>query len=393
MNLASRATLALSLAASLVATTTFAHHRQTPPVVALTTEGDTDLPRLPAAGRTTLTLAAPQGADVSILAIKPYKNPLLKTPLATTGDNRNPAVSFTGTVVAYDTTADPAGTGLPGRQIVVTKAGGIIAGPADPTGTSVNPSVDVAGQRLAFESNGDLANTGNPGARQVFLRQPTGGLSQASFGVGTSGNVALAARRGWIAFESTSAVGTGLDTGVSQIWLGTVDGVAAAPITAGLADSTRPSFSDDGKILTFQSRANLAGDGSDLGVPQVFIYDTKSKTSAQLTFHAAGCTDPGVTKVNRDWRVGFVCAGNAFFYMIRADAVYQVETPDGVTTRMYPELGKHFVVLSTTSDLLVGSGTTPGRQVYMVNLYKRAATPVPAPDAVWFPFRGIKPIL
>jgi Tol biopolymer transport system component len=384
--------LALSLAATLVATSALAHHRQTPPVVALTTGGDTLLPRLPAPGRTTIALATPQGADTAIVSVRPYKTPLLVTPFATTGDNQNPAVSFNGNVIAYDTDADPASTGLPGRQIVVASSQVVIAGPSDPTGTSANPAVDVSGQRLAFESTGDLANTGNPGARQVFLRQATGGVSQASFGVGTSRNPALSARRDWLAFESTSAPGTGVETGIEQIWLGTVDGIAAAPITNGLAPSTRPSFSDEGTILAFQSRADLAGDLSDMGVPQIFIYDTKSKTTAQLTFDPAGCTDAGVTKVRRDWRVGFVCSGQALFYMIREDVLYRVETPSGGTTRFYPELGKHFVVMSTTSDMVAGSGSTAGHQIYMVNLYKRPATPVPAPAAVWFPFRGIKPL-
>jgi hypothetical protein len=377
---------------TLVATVAFAHHRQTAPIVALTTSGDTPLPRLPSPGRTTVALALPAGADTTILTVKPYKTPLLVTPLTGSGDNQNPAISFNGGVVAYDTDADPAGTGLPGRQIALASSHAVIAGPGDPTGTSVNPAVDGSAQRLAFESTGDLANTGNPGARQVFLRQPNGGLSQASVGVGTSRNPALSARRGRIAFESTSAPGTGIDTGIEQIWLGTVTGVPAAPITNGLAPSTRPSFSDEGSILAFQSRANLAGDLSDMGVPQIFIYDTKSKTTAQLTFDPAGCTDAGITKVNRDWRVGFVCSDQALFYMIRADVLYRVDTPSGGTSRFYPELGKHFVVMSTTSDMIAGSGSTPGHQVYMVNLYKRPATAIPAPVAVWFPFRGIKPL-
>ena len=386
--------LVLSLVATtLVTPAAFAHHRQTPPIVPLTVDGDTPLPRLPSPGRTTVALGVSQGgSDTAIQTVKPYKTPIFVTPLATTGDNQNPAVSFNGAVVAYDTDADPAGTGLPGRQIVLASRTAVVAGPNDPTGTSVNPAVDAGAQRIAFESTGDLANTGNPGARQIFLRQATGGVSQASVGVGTSRNAALASHRGWIAFESTSAPDTGVDTGVEQIWLGTVNGVAAAPITNGLAPSTRPSFSDDGAILTFQSRANLAGDLTDMGVPQIFIYDTKSKTSAQLTFHPAGCTDSGVTKVNRDWRVGFVCSDQALFYMIRADVLYRVDTPSGGTTGFYPELGKHFVVMSTTSDMLAGTGSTPGHQIYMVNLFKRPPTLVPAPVAVWFPFRGIKPI-
>ena len=383
-------TFVMALAIALAGGTALAFHRQTPPVLALTTSGDTALPRLPASGRTTLTLALPQVGGSSIVTIKPYRKPMLVTPLGGVGDNQNPAISFTGTAVAYDTADDPTDSGLPGRQIVLAKSGTLLAVAGDPTGTSVNPAIDVAGQRIAFESTGDLANTGNVGHRQVFLRQPTGGVSQASFGVGTSRNPTLSSRRSWIAFESTSAPGTGLDTGVEQIWLGTTTGIAAAPITAGLGPSTRPSFSDDGHILAFQSTADLADTQANTGVPQIFIYDTKSKTSAQLTFDAGGCTDPGVAKVKREWRVGFVCSGLAFFFTIRDDQRYHVATPDGVTTRLLPELGKHFLVVATTSDLVNGSGATAGQQVYLVNLFKRPAAPWPTSPAVWFPYRGIK---
>jgi hypothetical protein len=96
--------------------------------------------------------------------------------------------------------------------------------------------------------------------------------------------------------------------------------------------------------------------------------------------------------VKRDWRVGAVCGGQAYFYMIREDVLYQVATPDGEATGLQPELGKHFLVLATNSDMLAGSGTTAGHQVYMVNLYKRPATPIPAATAIWIPFRGIKPL-
>jgi len=53
-------------------------------------------------------------------------------------------------------------------------------------------------------------------------------------------------------------------------------------------------------------------------------------------------------------------------------------------------MGIHFLILGTTGDLLSG-GTTLGKQVYMVNLFKRPADPVPG-LAQWFPTRGIPPL-
>jgi hypothetical protein len=78
--------------------------------------------------------------------------------------------------------------------------------------------------------------------------------------------------------------------------------------------------------------------------------------------------------------------------MLREDALYRLDTPDGDATGIVPELGIHFVVVATDGNML-GTGTTPGHQVYLVNLYKRPGTAMPAPTAVWFPHRGIKPLL
>ena len=97
-----------------------------------------------------------------------------------------------------------------------------------------------------------------------------------------------------------------------------------------------------------------------------------------------------MSKVKRDWRITFVCGGEPYFYMLRADQRYHVPT-GGVTQRVLGEMGIHFLILSTTGNLLNG-GTTPGKQVYMVNLFKRPADLVAGGPAHWFPTRGIPPL-
>jgi hypothetical protein len=299
-------------------------------------------------------------------------------------------VSYTGNAVAWDTDDDPLGLALPGRQVVVSRGGVLTAVSNDPSGTATGASLDAAGVRVVFESNGDLAGTGNPGARQVFVRQLDGSVDQLSRGVGTSRNPVLSSKRGYVVFESTSDPQSGDDTGVEQIWFGTLVG-GVEPLTAGGGPSRHAQISDDSRIVTFESEADLAGSGAATGVPQIFIYDIKTQTSAQLTNDAQGCTLPGVAKARRDWRVAFVCGGTPYFFMLRADQRFEVQAEGGVTARIVPELGIHFLALSTTANLL-GSGATPGKQVYLVNVFKRPPTPVTTAPAVWFPFRGIGPL-
>ena len=388
--------VALGLLVAGALSPALAHHRQMPEILRYTSSGDTDLPRLPALGRTTIVLAIQSGTGSQIVTVQPYKDPSLLKPIGPVADNKNPSISFSGGVVAWDTDADPMNSGLPGRQIALAKRGTLIAGPVDPSGTSENPSLDVAGQRLAFESTGDLAGTDNPGMKQVFLRSPGGVVTQVSFGIGSSTKPVLSPKKHLIAFQSTSDPQTGLDTGVSQIWLG---GIVAsqlpAPITAGEADSTNPSFADDGAVVAFESRSNLANDQSDMGVPQIFIYHLKSKTYAQITREPNGCTAPAVARFKRDWRVAYICEGVSYVYFLRADKRYVLDTlPGSHTTRLVPEPGTHFFVVATTGDLLSGTGTTAGHQVYQVNSYKRPLTPIDLGYvARWFPFRGVPPAL
>ena len=191
-----------------------AFHRHTPALTVITTGGDTDLPHLPSQGRRLFALV--EGSE--IVTYSPYSTAGLGTPLA---PGSAPGVSFTGRTIAFEANPDPFARGLPGQQIVLSQDGELIPGPPDPSGTSANPSLDKRGTTLAFESRGDLTNVGTPGDLidrvYAYSREV---LTLVSRGSGTSGNAMLSAKRGLIAFESTSDPVTGADTGVTQVWLG-----------------------------------------------------------------------------------------------------------------------------------------------------------------------------
>lgn len=379
--------IAFLLALAAGASPAWAHHRQMPPVAALTTDGDTALPRVASPGRTTLALAIGGPGATSIVTVRPFVDPLVRLVIAPAGNNAAPAIASGGRIVAWDTSEDPLGLALPGRQVVLSNRGSLTPVSLDPTGTSENAAVDGSGLAVVFESTGDLAGTGNSGQRQIFLRDRFGTMRQLSRGTGHSGNAVLSPRRGLVAFESTSHPDTGIDTGIAQIWVGSLEG-GVQRLTAGSGPSRNPAFSNDARLIAFESEADLAAGGVATGVPQIYVHDLKTGTSARITDDAAGCTAPAVAKVMHDWRVGFVCDGAPFLYSLRGDRRFAVETAGGTTARIVPELGVHFAAVSTTANLL-GSGATPGKRIYLINLYKRPPVAVPSAPAVWFPFRGI----
>jgi hypothetical protein len=350
-----------------------AFHRATPPLVVLTTSGDTDLPRVPSQGRRLLALAAGQ----EIVTLLPFQTQSEATPL---GVGVDPAVAFTGHVVAYT---------APDGQIALSKNGNPIGGVPDASGTSTNPSLDKRGETLVFESAGNLTNLLTPDVvNRVYVRYKDGTLALVSSGSGWSGSAMLAAKGGLVAFESTSDPVMGVDTGTKQVWVGRVTSLPAARITDGAGASVDPIVSDDSRVVAFVSTADLAGGGADTGVPQIFVYDTQTQTFAQLTNEGNGCGRPGIAKVGRDWRITFVCDGQAYYHMLRENQRYHVPTPDGSAQSIIPEMGVHFLTVSTTANLEAGSGTTAGHQIYLLNLFK-APVPSVAGSATWFPFQGI----
>jgi len=383
----------LALLGLLAATPALAHHRQTPPLVQLTTSGDTPLPRVVPPGRASLVLASPAPGGREIVTLSPFRHLEDQSRLIVgAGANANPVIASSGRVVAFDSASDPLGLGLPGRQVVGSINGGLFPVSQDPGGASENPSVDGSGLRVAFESTTDLTGTSVPGLRQVYLRDRDGSTRRLSMGHGPARNALLSDRRDRVLFESSSNPLTGVDTGIAQVWYGDVRGDDIAPITTGLGPSTNPSLSSDGRLVVFQSTADLAGTQANTGIPQIFAWDTRSETFARVTNNPAGCTLPSAHRIGRDYRIAYVCAGTPYFTMLRADGRYQVEAPTGLAQRMVAALGVHFVVLSTRANLMAGSGTTPGNQVYLVNLYKRPPVFAPGPPVVWFPYQGLPPL-
>jgi len=356
------------LAAALPAA---AYHRQTPPILPITNSGDTLLPRVPAGGRRLALSLDTSGEQI----FRQDRRINVLQQITTAGDNRNPTISQNGSLIAWDSDCSVIGCADPGRQVFLWMGGHIVQVTQDPTGTSVNPALAARGTRLVFESSGDLATVANGGVTQVFVRTLDGTITQLTQGNGPSRNAALSRSGATVVYESTND-GNGADTGIVQIWMLAPHHGAPTAITAGTAPSRLPAISPDGHLIAFESTADLTGDGLDTGVSQIFLYRTTTQTLTQLTNDASGCTGASVGPFASDWHVGYVCHEQGFFHQVLTNRSYRLPIDGGDTVQAVAELGRYFFMVSTTANLL-GGGTTPGHQLYLLNLFKLAAIPVP----------------
>lgn len=350
-----------------------AHHRQTPPVVQLTTSGDTALPRVPAPGGR-LTIVLPDEQGHAEIFRKDWNSPFER--LTDQGDNANPTISSNGNTIAWDGDCSVIGCSDPGRQVFMWVNGLTTEVSHDPTGTSVNPALNARGSRLGFESQGDLAGTGNMNVRQIFAREKTGLITQLTNGAGTSRNVAFDKTGFNVAYDSTNSLG-GADTGIQQVWLIPRRGVPTR-LTSGAAPSRLPSITDQGRVIAFESHADLLGDGHAMTVSQVFTYELEQQRLSQITNDPQGCAGVTIMRIQRETRIAFVCHGQGFFHLLTANQTYRLPLGDGDTAQAIAALGVHFMLATTTSDLFGPPGaTTPGHDVYLLNLFKLVSTPVP----------------
>ena len=364
-----------------------AHHTATPAVVLLTSSGDNTLPRLPAFGS---TVGLALGSGPAVYSVKLFQQPPVLKLISGGGSTSNPAAAATA-AIAFDSDGDPLGSGDPGHQIFVGVGGALQQVTHDPSGTSRNPALSDTGTRLTFESAGNLTGGGMVGIQQIYFRDANGGLVQVSRGQGTSSNSSLSRTGSLIVFQSTSDPANGNDTGISQIWLSSTDPSSAHAVTAGHGPSRNPLIATGGRMVVFESDADLANGGADTGVPQVFAYDTVTGNFAQVTQETNGCTGPTARKHSGDWRIAFTCNGEAFYHELRADRRLRLPIQGGNTSRAVTGIGYYFLTVSTTANLL-SSGTTSGHEIYLLNLFKRPADLVSGKNVVWFPARGLSPV-
>jgi hypothetical protein len=157
----------------------------------------------------------------------------------------------------------------------------ITNGPGTPDNPSVDdPGVGKPGQIIAFDAGGVYGAAKGLEAihRQIFTTDYAAGkVTQVTHGTdGDSTLPSVSIGAGAIAFESTASL-LGGPAGVSQVFVNFTKTSNGLPqnvfiqVTNGLAPSHNATFNKNGSMITFESTADLLGDGHDTGITQVFI--------------------------------------------------------------------------------------------------------------------------
>jgi hypothetical protein len=326
------------------------------------------------------------------------------------GSPDNPSMVFRSLnqVVAFD--ADGSFSGDTGaaathRQVYLMNiiTGEIIQITSSPDGDSVRPTINTTGNFVAFESTAPLRG-GAPGVSQIFVYQfswafRTGVLRQVTAGQAPSTEPSLTAvtntkTPSLITFQSAAdLLGDGHDTGVSQIFLATVDFfnnlTTLQQLTNGNAPSRRPQVANRRDFVAFESEAtNLRG---ALGSQGTQIYGVLTgqgnlpRVTPFTTFDPHGnCTFPALGDTGD--RVAFICSGDplhngtmgdrAFVLTLdRRDGLLTPSTLEQITGRGNVKgplgiyMGRQLLTLADNTDL-TGEGVCD-YQMYIVTISKQ----------------------
>jgi hypothetical protein len=139
-------------------------------------------------------------------------------------------------------------------------------------------------QWIAFDALGAFNGNVGPAAtrRQIFMKNiGTGEIRQVTFsGTGDSVRPSIGERGGIVVFESTASLdGFPNPAGVKQVYIfqratGSIRLISKGlpPLnTIGLGPSSNPHPTETGSGVTFQSTADLLGNGQDSGVSQIYF--------------------------------------------------------------------------------------------------------------------------
>lgn len=168
---------------------------------------------------------------------------------------------------------------------------------------NINPALSGDGRFIAFESTADLAGSGEQGFHALRADLAADPAAFIQLGVSRAVAPAISQVGSHIAFASKdNPLGTNSD-GNSEIFLYNNSQLAQITNTTPEDDVNRiahgnfqPSISDDGRYLVFSSNRDLTSQNADRNF-EIFIFDTNELTLTQLT-NSSGVTGASNAKIS-----------------------------------------------------------------------------------------------
>jgi Tol biopolymer transport system component len=155
-------------------------------------------------------------------------------------------------------------------------------------GGGFGPLINAAGNRIAFYSDRNLTGLNADGNFEIFLYDTaTGTTSQITYSIKSHGSLtgSMNADGTRIAFYSDKNLTGGNPSGTYAVFLyDTTTGTTSqiTPSVATVDGSWLPSLDAAGTRVAFVSNGNLTGQNPD-GNKEIFVYDTTTGTTAQVT--------------------------------------------------------------------------------------------------------------
>jgi len=267
----------------------------------------------PAALLTALALVAPASALATSLPSRTFNASLTPEGAASNGASRNPVVSASGRVLAFETTATTiAGPDLNGpiqdvvaidfatneRRLVSSPPGSITGADAP----SSSPVMSANGQRVAFSSFASNLSAGDTnGTSDVFVRQGLDPIRIVSVGLGgqpangPSYDADISADGTFVVFVSAASnLITGDRNGQPDVFLSDLRTGAITLVSTNLQGamangrSMLPAISGNGRFISFTSGASDLIDKDTNGVMDVFLRDLQREGTERISVSTGG---------------------------------------------------------------------------------------------------------